>query len=488
MAEQLGADSEHFTGRIDRRLSSAFGASFAVVLAVGGVSLYLLGSVLYQSEEIARQSEQVHLVERISRRLHDMFLVVHVADDARRRAAIESIRKDIPDLQAWLSLYKKAGPRETDAEELSQIIAHAATLYAGLSGGTETADRVAASQLQEIAGLRERLRRLTDRVVLEHEVIEEQHVPQTNRKMKLTIAFNLAFVLLGAGFVLATKGYFQRAIAAPLRRLAEGSRAIARGDLPETIPVTSNDEIGLLSRSFNQMARQLKSSEEELKKLAILQERERLAHELHDSLAQDLAFVRLKLIEAKEILNSSASAEAKRAVNEILEAIDVAYQELRQAIFGLHTLSSKPSGGLIAVLREYLRDFSAVRHMPLELHPADPPSISLRPEVEAQLFRILHEALTNIVKHAHASRGTVTIEKDQTLMRVTITDDGEGSWARDGADKQLHFGLRTMKDRAEGVGGTLSIRSGSGKGTSVVVELPLAQELANGSHSNIARG
>ena len=236
------------------------------------------------------------------------------------------------------------------------------------------------------------------------------------------------------------------------------------------------------------MARQLKSSEEELKKLTILQERERLANELHDSLAQDLAFLRLKLIEAKQILNSSASAEAKKALNEILDAIDAAYQELRQAIFGLHTLQSRQSLGLITALREYLRDFSAVRHMPLELHPSDPPVIALRPEVEAQLFRIIHEALTNIIKHANASRGTVTIEKDERLARVTIADDGEGLWAKNAADKQLHFGLRTMKDRAEGVGGKLSIRSDPGRGTSVVVELPLAQELANGNYPGTARG
>src|SRR5712692_11833162 len=148
--------------------------------------------------------------------------------------------------------------------------------------------------------------------------------------MRMTMGFNVGLVLIGTLFLLASKRYFHHSIALPLRQLAERSSQIAKGQFAKTMPITSRDEIGLLSHAFNRMAEQLKEHEEKSKGLAILEERERLASELHDSLAQDLAFLRIKLIEAERSFGGNASLGTTQLLNEGFPIVDEAYQNIRE--------------------------------------------------------------------------------------------------------------------------------------------------------------
>ena len=291
----------------------------------------------------------------------------------------------------------------------------------------------------------------------------------------LTIGVNVVFVITGTLLLLASQRYFRRSIAEPLRRLTARSGEIARGERSTAMPVTSTDEIGGLSHAFNRMAQQLREHEERLKGLVILEERERLARELHDDLAQDLALLRLKLIEADRSLGPSPSADTRLLVNETFSIVDRGYQNLRQAIFGLRALDLETSGGLVPALRDYLGDFSEVRKIPVALEVSGDGVFQLGPQAQSHLIRIVHEALTNIVKHADASKSIVRLEKDGDTARITIEDDGKGfaveTLSRDG----LHFGLQTMRGRAEAAGGTLTVDSSPGRGTRVTVRLPLAR-------------
>ena len=162
-------------------------------------------------------------------------------------------------------------------------------------------------------------------------------------------------------------------------------------------------------------------------------------------------------------------------MRDLIAVLDRAYQNLRQAIFGLRALDPKRLGGLVPALAEYVGDWSEVRKIPIELRALSDEGLALAPEAEVQLIRIVHEALTNSAKHAGASRGVVTMERDGDALRVTIEDDGKGFAVDAVADDGLHFGLETMRDRAEAVGGQLGIESAPGRGTRVVIHLPLAR-------------
>jgi signal transduction histidine kinase len=99
--------------------------------------------------------------------------------------------------------------------------------------------------------------------------------------------------------------------------------------------------------------------------------------------------------------------------------------------------------------------------------------VRVRPVVELQLMRIIQEALANVRKHARATTATVDVARIDGTIRVTVTDDGQGfNPAAKARTEFPRFGLSTMRERADSIGGTLTIDSGPGKGTTVRFELP----------------
>ena len=485
------ATSTEFRGRIDHRLSVVFASLFILVLVVGGTSFYLLRSHLLKSDVIARQSEQIELVEQIESRLQSFTAEIQLAQLQGRAIPDSLIKTSLKDVDTLLALYKKSGGTTRNIEEMQQMIADAervaTKIVSRMQDGLERpGSEVNIHDLEVMEAIQHRIQVFADRVSMEHESVEDLLVSETRRKMRMTMGFNVALVLIGTFFLLVSKRYFHRAIVLPLRQLAERSSEIAKGDLSKTVPVTSTDEIGLLSHAFNRMVEQLKEHEEKLKGLAILKERERLACELHDSLAQDLAFLRLKLIEAEESLRDDSHPETKHLVKELFQIVDEAYQDLRESIYGLRALALKNHVEFIAAFTDYLRDFSEVRKIPVELEVDQPRAISFSPQVEIQFIRIIHEALTNIVKHARATKGKITIQNNDDHATITIEDDGKGFLQDSVSENGLHFGLATMKDRAESVGGKLTVESVPEKGTRVTILLPLARQRFNEPHSPVA--
>jgi len=483
---------KEFTGRIDHRLSFVFFSLFMLILLVGGSSLYLLSSHLLKANAIAKQREQVHIVEQIDSYLQHFTSEIQLAQLQGRTMPTSLVNTSLKDLEALLTRYQDLGGSERNLLEMRQMIAEtegAAASFVGQAraGALRSPAQANTHDLEVMEAIQQRIQLFTDRVSMEHDAIENELVSQTRQRMKMTIGFNVALVLIGVVFLLGAKRYFHRAIASPLRELVDKSSQIAKGELPRTIPVTSTDEIGLLSHAFNRMAAQLKAHDEKSKGLAILEERERLASELHDNLAQDLAFLRIKLIDAERSFCGNASLGTKKLLKELFPVVDEAYQNLREAIFGLRALASRNDVGLVAALSDFLKDFSEVRKISVDLKVEHPEVVMFSSQVEVQLIRIIHEALTNIVKHAHATRGKITIESDKDTAAITIEDDGKGFCESKNAEPNLHFGLKTMQDRAESVGGALSVCSSPGHGTRVTIQLPLARHNANENHSVVAR-
>jgi signal transduction histidine kinase len=207
---------------------------------------------------------------------------------------------------------------------------------------------------------------------------------------------------------------------------------------------------------------------DELRSLATVEERERLAREMHDGLAQALGLLHLKLQGA---LAGPADAQAAAtALREMLQITGRAYEEVRQSIFGLRTCVSRGLG-LVPTLTEYLHEFSAHNGIAVELETTGVPLGPIPPASEVQAVRIIQEALTNVRKHAAAGRARVRLQRDGAWLHVTVEDDGAG-WDRDVLRDGLHFGLQTMRERAESVGGRLEIHAAPGRGTRVVATLP----------------
>jgi two-component system sensor histidine kinase DegS len=165
--------------------------------------------------------------------------------------------------------------------------------------------------------------------------------------------------------------------------------------------------------------------------------------------------------------------------------VDEAYQDLRESIFGLRALSLRKNIGVVNALTEFLRDFSEVRKLPVELHVANPEAIQFAPQVEIQFIRILHEALTNMVKHACATRGKITITTGDHSATIVIEDDGRGFYPETLSEASLRFGLKTMNDRARSMGAELQLDSTPEKGTKVTIRLPLVKANHDEAHSAI---
>ena len=213
---------------------------------------------------------------------------------------------------------------------------------------------------------------------------------------------------------------------------------------------------------------------EQVADLAVAQERLRIAHEMHDGLAQVLGYVNTKVQAAEAYLKRGKPDEAGTQLRELSAAARGAYSDVRESIVGLRTLPG-PKRVLAEVLEEYLQSWEEMSHIATSLHIDS--SIGLRPSQELQLVRIVQEALTNVRKHARASHARVEIRRENGNLVVLIVDDGVGfsAGARPRSDFP-QFGLSTMRERAESIGGTLNIDSTPGSGTTVRFELPVLSE------------
>ena len=235
------------------------------------------------------------------------------------------------------------------------------------------------------------------------------------------------------------------------------------------------DELGVLSAIGQQIAVAIENTRlyEQAQSIAALEERERLGRELHDGLAQVLGYVHLKSYGVAELLASGQLDEARTELAEMQRVARETQRDVRESILGLRT-TIIPGTGVISTLAEYLHRFSDQCGIAARLIVAADAQIELAPVVEIQLLRIVQEALANIRKHAQANRAWVKVEVEGEQAVITVNDDGQG-FDLAGANKPGHFGLQTMKERAESVGGELRVETEPESGTAITVRLPLAR-------------
>jgi signal transduction histidine kinase len=229
----------------------------------------------------------------------------------------------------------------------------------------------------------------------------------------------------------------------------------------------------LLERQREQQARlaaanrQLANYAATTEQLAISQERNRLARELHDTLAHSVTAVTVQL-EAIQALMPVDAASARTMLDRALETAHSGSREARRA---LHALRASPleDGGLCVAIGNLARAAAARGHLRLELHTADDAK-GVRPEQEQFLYRVAQEAIANVVRHARAKELRVTLERADGQMTLTVADDGVG-FETDVVNTAVHFGLKGIEERVEMIGGRVSVDSGPGLGTTVRVAI-----------------
>jgi two-component system nitrate/nitrite sensor histidine kinase NarX len=207
---------------------------------------------------------------------------------------------------------------------------------------------------------------------------------------------------------------------------------------------------------------------------AILAERDRIARELHDSLAQVLGSTHLRL---RALLSRPELADRPRTAAELEELADVAeeaYRDVREAILGLRE-ASRPRGFLEG-LAAYLEKYSQQAGVRTVLETALDGELALSTDGELQVIRVIQEALTNVRKHAGASTARVRIAGGASgTLTIVIEDDGRGfDPSRSAVQRDGGFGLHTMRERIELVGGSLRLDSEPGRGTRVIALIPPA--------------
>ncbi len=212
---------------------------------------------------------------------------------------------------------------------------------------------------------------------------------------------------------------------------------------------------------------------------ATLEERERLAREMHDSLAQALGYLKLKASLTDDLLSSGKIAQARENLREVKAIAGETYFDLREAIFGLRHGTS-PDSEFFPALRAYLADYRNQYGLDVRLVMANDHYPSFTHDVSIQLERIIQEALTNARKYAQANQITVRIEQADLRWRVVVEDDGQGfDPQRVPKAGDQFLGLHIVRERANSIGAELGIDSHPGRGTRVIVSLPIASDHEN---------
>jgi len=204
---------------------------------------------------------------------------------------------------------------------------------------------------------------------------------------------------------------------------------------------------------------------------AIIEERRRIAREIHDGVAQSLSYLNLKTKSVSDLLTSKDTVQALTEINDIREVVQDTYEDIRESIDQLSTEIRSVS--ILAALGNYVREFSSNNGIPVQFEISRP-FARLSPVAELQLLRIAQEALTNVRRHAMASGVELTLRNTADAVEMIIKDNGKGFKLEELKEYPPGYhGLTIIKERAEGLGGNLYITTAPGQGTEIRVHLPV---------------
>lgn len=248
-------------------------------------------------------------------------------------------------------------------------------------------------------------------------------------------------------------------------RVRDRTAELARSNLVLQIEVAERTQAEAVRQ---QLLRRLVTAQEE--------ERRRVARELHDQMGQYLTALMLGLESVKELCESPSPAQAR--VGQLQEVTDRLMKEVHRLARNLRP-AALDDLGLPKALRQYAEEWSRYAGIAVEFHSHDVDTERLPPHIETTLYRVVQEALTNVLKHANARCASILLERRGDRVHAIVEDDGDGfdvEAMMASTDAQCRLGLFGMQERVALVGGTLEIESTPGAGTAVFARIPLAAE------------
>ncbi|MFC5985117.1 sensor histidine kinase [Marinicrinis lubricantis] len=295
-----------------------------------------------------------------------------------------------------------------------------------------------------------------------------------------------AAILIGAAF-----GYYLNGKSrGRLEVLNESLLYLEKGTLSRSIPSLGEDEIGRIADQIDRIRQKWEEQVTTLQRLsshnaqlaerarfsAITEERQRLARELHDAVSQQLFAISMTATATSRTLEKDLD-KAKRQIALIEEMSSVAQSEMRALLLHLRPVHLEGKG-LAQGLRELLNELQA--KVPIEIQLQMDDHVFLNKGVEDHLFRIVQEALSNTLRHAKADRLEVRLQQKENIIRLFIHDNGVGFDLDD--KKHTSYGIVSMKERVNELGGDMHLITAPGKGTKIDIRIPILETKEETEH------
>lgn len=244
----------------------------------------------------------------------------------------------------------------------------------------------------------------------------------------------------------------------------------------ESIASQMNVVLEYLSGDLDNVTRILESAKNrQLLGLKIIlaqeEERKRIAREIHDGPAQSLANLVLRTEIAERMASKKDFELVRLELSDLKGQVRSGLEEIRKIIFNLRPMALDDLG-LIPTLRKLSQDFEerVKIHTTFELYGKE---VRLSSSMEAAIYRLIQEALSNVQKHAYASRVMINLSFSPEKLEINVKDNGKGFTRNPGKDDQTHYGIIGMYERVELLEGTIDIQSGADKGTEITIVIPL---------------
>jgi signal transduction histidine kinase len=240
----------------------------------------------------------------------------------------------------------------------------------------------------------------------------------------------------------------------------------------------SEDDVRIVGLFADQAGLAIENAQlhERTRQMAALEERERLAREIHDNLAQTLSVLKLQASHVNELLGSGEYDRAQTCLTDIKKIVTDAHADARDAIFSLRS-SATSTPEFLSTLQAIIERSRNIYGLDARLMVQDESHISMSTMAAIQLTRIIQEALTNVRKHAEASVVYIRLERSDDHLSITVEDNGQGFDPSELRKKDCGcegVGLQIMRERADSLGGYLEIESYPGQGTRVITHVPLS--------------